>query len=117
VAEINIFKNAPDSEDLEPGNELFHQGDAGDAMFAVVEGEIELSLGDRVIEKVGPGGIIGEMALIDAGPRSATATATAASRVVRVDQRHFVFLVHEHPTFALQVMKIMADRIRRANSA
>ena len=92
----------------------------GDAMFAVVEGEIELSLDDRVIEKVGPGGIIGEMALIDAGPRSATATATATAASVHraVDQRHFMFLVHEHPTFALQVMKIMADRIRAAaNSA
>ena len=49
-------------------------------MFAVVEGEVELTHDDRVVEKVGPGGILGEMALIDTGPRSATATATVASR-------------------------------------
>jgi CRP-like cAMP-binding protein len=43
-------------------------------------------------------------------------TAKVPTRVVSVDQRHFTFLVHEHPTFALQVMKIMAERLRRANT-
>ena len=102
--------------DLSPGDVLFHEGDAGDVMFAVVEGEVELTRGDRVVDKIGAGGIVGEMALIDTEPRSATAMARTAARVVRVDQRHFTFLVHEHPTFALQVMKIMAERLRRANT-
>jgi CRP-like cAMP-binding protein len=68
-----------------------------------------------VVEEVGPGGILGEMALIDTEPRSATATARTDSRVVRVDQKQFTFLVHEHPTFALQVMRVMAGRLRKAN--
>jgi CRP-like cAMP-binding protein len=68
-----------------------------------------------VLEAVGPGGILGELALIDASPRSATATATTTARVVPVDEERFTYLVNEHPTFALQVMSVMADRLRRAD--
>jgi CRP-like cAMP-binding protein len=118
MTEINIFRNASDTEAVEPGGVLFQEGDQGDeVMFAVVEGEVDLSRNGSVIETVGPGGILGELALIDPAPRSATAAARTAARVVRVDQRHFVFLVHEHPTFALQVMTVMAERLRKTNEA
>jgi CRP-like cAMP-binding protein len=117
MTEINIFKSSPDAVEVKPGDVLFREGESGDAMFAVVEGEVELTRGTRVIDAIGPGGIAGEMALVDTGPRSATATVKVGGRIVRVDQRHFVFLVHEHPTFALTVMKIMAERLRRANTS
>jgi CRP-like cAMP-binding protein len=115
MTEINIFKSSPDAVDVKPGDVIFREGEVGDAMFAVVDGEVELTRGDRVIDTIGAGGILGEMALIDTGPRSATATVKVGGRIVRVDERSFVFLVHEHPTFALQVMRIMAERLRRAN--
>ncbi|HZP27862.1 MAG TPA: cyclic nucleotide-binding domain-containing protein [Acidimicrobiia bacterium] len=115
--EINIFRNARDAVELQPGDVLFHEGADGDVMFAVVEGEIELSRHRRVIDRVGPGGIVGELALIDPAPRSATATARTVCRVVTVDRQHFSFLVQQHPTFALQVMAVMAERLRRANVA
>jgi CRP-like cAMP-binding protein len=117
MTEINIFRHAPDARVLEVGEELFAQGDDGDAMFAVVEGSVELSRRGRIIEDVGPGGILGEMALIDPGPRTATATARVPARVVAVDQKHFTYLVQEHPTFALQVLRVMAERLRRTNEA
>jgi CRP/FNR family transcriptional regulator, cyclic AMP receptor protein len=82
-----------------------------------VEGQVELTCHRRVIDVVGPGGIIGELALIDPAPRSATATAVGDARVVTVDRQHFSFLVQQHPTFALQVMAVMAERLRRANVA
>jgi CRP-like cAMP-binding protein len=115
MAEIHIFKSSPDAYDVVPGEVLFAEGDPGDVMYAVVDGEVELTHAGRVVEEVSPGGILGEMALIDTGARSATATARTAARVVRVDQKQFTFLVHEHPTFALQVMRVMAARLRRAN--
>jgi len=116
MTSINIFKNSPDAVEVKPGDVLFREGELGDVMFAIVEGEVELTRAKRVIDAIGPGGIVGEMALVDTEPRSATATVKTAGRIVRVDQRHFVFLVHEHPTFALQVMKVMAARLRRANT-
>ncbi len=59
--------------------------------------------------------MIGEMALIDHLPRSASARATTDAKLVPIDQRRFLFLVQETPFFAIHVMKVMADRLRRMN--
>jgi CRP/FNR family transcriptional regulator, cyclic AMP receptor protein len=115
VTEINLFKHSKDAFDVESGFELFREGDAGDVMYFVLDGRVEVRRGGNVIETIGPGGIIGELALIDTTPRSATATAAVPSRLVRVGKQEFGFLVQEHPTFALQVMAVMAERLRRAN--
>ena len=116
MVEINLFRHAPNAIALQSGDLIFREGDPGDVMFSVLEGNVELSRNGAVVEDVGPGGILGEMALIDAAPRSATAAARTAVRVVPVDQRQFTYLVQEHPTFALQVMTVMAERLRRANN-
>jgi CRP/FNR family transcriptional regulator, cyclic AMP receptor protein len=102
---------------LEPGAVLFTQGEPGDAMYGVLEGAIELVIGGDVVEVVHEGGFLGELALIDSAPRSATARAVGATRVVSVDEKRFTYLVHEHPTFALQVMRAIAGRLRNANHA
>jgi len=117
MVEIGIFKHSKDAVPVAAGEVLFNQGDAGAEMFAVVEGEIDLVRDATTIETVAAGGIFGEMALIDTSPRGASARARTAARVVRVDKNQFTFLVQEHPTFALLVMKVMAERIRRTNAA
>ena len=115
MVEINLFKHSRDVIELDTGAVLFNHGDTGDCMYAVVEGAVALTVGGVQVEEVGPGGILGEMALIDRSPRSATASAVTATRVACVDQQQFSYLVQEHPTFALQVMSAMAERLRRAN--
>jgi CRP-like cAMP-binding protein len=115
VTEINVFKNARETTEVAAGTVLFNAGDEGNVMYAVVEGTIDLEREGRVLDKIGPGGIVGEMALVDDVPRSATARASSDARVVSVDAEHFTYLVQEHPTFALQVMRVMAERLRRAN--
>jgi CRP/FNR family cyclic AMP-dependent transcriptional regulator len=115
MTQINLFRHSSDAYDAAPGATLFAEGEAGDAMFAVVAGEVEVRVGERVVEVVGEGGIVGEMALIDTRPRSASAVVIEPARVVRIDERNFMFLVQEHPTFALSVMRVMAERLRRAN--
>src|SRR5262245_22632198 len=110
-----MFRSSHDAEVVPAGHVLFQEGESGNIMFAVADGQVELTHGGAVIEKIGPGGIIGEMALVDEAPRSATATAATETRVVRVDRQHFIYLVQEHPTFALQVMSVMAERLRKAN--
>ena len=112
---INIFNTSHDAQSFQAGEIVFKEGDVGDAMYAVVEGSVDLIHRGRTFETVGPGGILGEMALIDASPRSMTAVAASPSRLVRVDQKRFMFLVHEHPTFSLQVMAILTERLRREN--
>ena len=66
-----------------------------------------------VLETVGPGGMFGEMALIDDGPRSAAALANEATEASAIDKTMFVQLVREEPEFALHVMRLLTERIRR----
>ena len=113
--EIGLFKHSKEFTAHLAGTVIFRDGEAGDAMYAVRSGSVELKIGDRVVETVGAGGIFGEMALIDAGPRSATAVTTVESEIVRVDEKQFNFLVQQTPFFALQVMRILAARLRQAN--
>jgi len=116
MVEINVFRNVQNPRSLAAGEVLFREGDdGGDLMFAVLEGELVLTVAERVVDRLRPGQIVGEMALIDRSARSATATAAVATTVAPVDKKAFTYLVQEHPTFALLVMEVMAERLRRAN--
>lgn len=110
---INLFRNATDTESFSPGQVLFEEGDAGDLMYVVNEGEVDIVFRNTVLETVGPGGILGEMALIENKPRSATAVARSDVKVVPINQKRFAFLVQQTPLFSIQVMRVMADRLRR----
>jgi CRP-like cAMP-binding protein len=97
------------------GQIIFREGDPGDQMYIVAEGQIDIMTDDQLLETVNPGGILGEMALIDDKPRSATAVARTDCVLTLISRRHFLTLVERTPLFALQVMRIMAERLRRAN--
>jgi len=100
---------------LAAGEVLFQAGDSGDAMFVVLEGALEIRVGDKMVESAVRGAIIGEMALIDQSPRGATVVAKENARLVKIDQRRFHFLIQQNPFFATHVMKVLADRIRQMN--
>jgi CRP/FNR family cyclic AMP-dependent transcriptional regulator len=110
---INLFNRDTETETHPAGTTLFLEGDPGTEMFAVVEGAVDLVVRGRKVETVGPGGVFGEMALVEKLPRIATAVVSADAKVVRVDERRFLFLVQQSPFFALQIMAVMAERIRR----
>jgi len=110
-----IFQRTDETETFSDGAVLFREGDSGDCMFAVRSGRIELSVAGQVVESVGPDGIFGELAIVDTGERSATATARGEVRVVRIDAKRFQFLVQQHPFFALDVMRVLAHRLRAMN--
>jgi CRP-like cAMP-binding protein len=107
-----VFSNAKEVRDLPPGEVVFAAGDGGEQMFGVVSGAIELSKDGRVVGRVEPGGTFGELAIIDKAPRSLTATAVEPSQIAVIDRHTFLFLVHETPMFAIQVMQALAARIR-----
>jgi CRP/FNR family cyclic AMP-dependent transcriptional regulator len=112
MAVVGLFRNAQKTMTVPAGGVIFSEGDAGEEMFGIVEGEIELHSTNRVIATLGPDDVFGEMAVVDSSPRMATAVATRDSVLAVIDQHRFLFLVHETPTFALQVMSTMANRFR-----
>ena len=109
---LSLFRNAGDAKTFAPGETIFVEGDDGRLMYVILEGSVRLSVTGRTLEKVGKGGVFGEMALIDAAPRSATATALTACSLVPITAQRFKALVQEGPDFAIEIMKVMAARLR-----
>jgi CRP/FNR family cyclic AMP-dependent transcriptional regulator len=103
------------ARDYKAGDVIFREGDAANELFIIQSGEVEIRLGNRVLEKLPQFSIFGEMALIDAAPRSATAVAASEVKLVPVTEKQFLFLISNTPHFALNVMRIMARRLRTAN--
>jgi len=98
------------------GEPVFEEGSQGAEMFVVLSGQVAIMRGrpgdGTVLATLGAGEMFGEMALVDEGTRSASAYATQdGSRVVRIDQARFVYLVSQQPAFALGVMRAMARRL------
>ena len=110
---ISLLMESGNAETFPAGTKLFEQGEAGDVLYIVREGAVELTADGRQLELVEKGGMFGEMALIDREPRSATAIAENDCELVVIDKRRFWFLVQETPYFAEIVMRVMADRLRR----
>lgn len=101
---------------MKAGEVLFRAGEAGDTMLLVLEGKVDIRLGERTVETLGLHGLAGEMALIDNAPRSATAIAVTGGEIALIDRQTFLDLVQEVPAFSLYVMRILADRVRRMNA-
>ena len=112
----SVARVADDFEGFAAGQHIFTAGQPGDMMYVVKEGEVEVVVNGKIIDTVGPGGILGEMALIDKRPRSATAIAKTDCKLVSVNEQRFQRLVQQTPHFALQVMKIMAQRLRQMDA-
>ena len=83
--------------DYKAGDIIFKEGDAAQELFIIQSGEVEIRLGNRVLEKLPQYSIFGEMALIDASPRSATAVAAGDVKLVPVGERQFLFLISNTP--------------------
>ncbi len=98
------------------GGVIFVKGDRGEYAYLVRSGEVEIRGAGHALEVVGPGGLFGEMALIDGAPRSASAVASKATELVAIDRPTFVRLVREVPDFAIKVMQILALRLRAADT-
>jgi len=116
MASLHLFRNEPDVVAVAAGNFIFRSGEVAKVMYMIIEGEVDLMLGDTVLETAGEGAFIGEMALIDDEPRSASARARGNCRVFPIDEARFQSLVKETPFFALQVMKALARRLRNMDA-
>jgi len=112
MPDLSMFVNDGDVQAFPPGHHFFSVGDTGDQMWVVLDGTVDISLRGRLLEEVAPGGVFGEMALIDHRERSADVVARTEVRAAPIDQKRFLYLIRNHPFFAIEVMKIMTDRLR-----
>ncbi|MBF8292528.1 MAG: crp 2 [Steroidobacteraceae bacterium] len=99
------------------GEIVFSQGDPGDALYAVVTGKIRISAGaadgrEMFLNIMEPGDTFGEIALLDGGTRTASATATLPSELVTIRREHFLGLLEREPRVALELLHLCGERLR-----
>jgi CRP/FNR family transcriptional regulator, cyclic AMP receptor protein len=97
------------------GETIFNTGDPGTAMYIVKSGEVQLMVGEYVVETVASDGFFGEMALVDHSTRSATALAKTDCELNVIQEKQFLFMVQETPFFSLKVLRSVVQRLRAMN--
>lgn len=95
------------------GETIFSAGDTGKHMYYIRAGEVSIVVNGQEVGTLNAGEIFGEMALIDSSVRFADAIAKTDCQIVAIDERYFTFLIQEHPFFAINVMRVLADRLRK----
>jgi len=91
---------------------LMREGEHGDAFFVVLEGSARMVRGRRAVGDVGPGDHVGELALLDPAPRSATVTATTPMTVGAIDARTFAAIIRDVPALTGKLLAALARRLR-----
>jgi CRP-like cAMP-binding protein len=94
------------------GKTIVQEGQAGTRMYAVMDGHVALKIGNSVVEKLGPGGVFGELALVEQAPRMASATAVTDCELLPINRTAFLMLVKTNPDFAESLLGSLAERLR-----
>lgn len=92
------------------GKFIMHEGQAGVFMYVVMEGNVAVTIHDRIVEKVGPGGMFGEMALIERTDRLANAVAETDCVLLAINRNVFLELVKENPEFGIALLSAVGER-------
>ena len=114
--ELNAIARVVRQLDHPAGHVIAAEGQPGAGLFLLTEGDAEVTIGGRRINRLTAGDFFGELALLDGGPRTATVTATTDVRLLALTEWVFRGLLIEHPTIALHTLEAMAARLRHATS-
>src|SRR5262245_41489927 len=110
----SLFEHTHHVQELPSGATLFAEGTTGEVMYVILEGEVEVRMRHEVVEVLGPGEIVGEMALIKPQPRTATVVARSDCRLAVIDEKRFLYMVSDTPFFSLHVMRVLVERLQRS---
>lgn len=97
------------------GEVIFRAGDVGNELFVIRDGTVAVEVKGAIVERLGTSDIFGEMALVEAKPRSATVVAETDCVIVPISEKQFLAMVEYAPSFSLAVIRTLAHRLREAN--
>jgi CRP-like cAMP-binding protein len=123
LANVALFSACTDKEldrlarhaeivDFRAGEVLMTEGETGHEFYAIIDGEVGVTTGGETVAKLGPGAYVGEMALLDPGPRTATVTALGDTQAVLLSSREFYAAIDEVPGLSRKLLAGMAKRLR-----
>jgi CRP-like cAMP-binding protein len=115
--EIIRVLNVTEVREFSPGQEIIKEGEPGEEMFIVLRGKIRLHKNGAFITMLAAGSHMGEMALVDRGPRSVSASAEERSRVLTLRRREFYQIIRKDPQLSVKLLwsfvQVLADRLRK----
>ncbi|KAI9129276.1 cyclic nucleotide-binding domain-containing protein [Acaryochloris sp. CCMEE 5410] len=111
---IAILQKQPDAQSFAAGEVIFTEGETGNVMYGILEGEVELLVDGKVVETIIRGDVFGEGALVHVDhQRQSTAIAKTDCKLASLDQNRFLFAIENTPMFAIEVMRSYSDRLYR----
>ncbi|BAZ48279.1 hypothetical protein NIES4103_08860 [Nostoc sp. NIES-4103] len=113
VITVNIFQKQANPQEFATGEVIFEEGQPGDCMYGIVEGEVNISINGKVVETIHPGDVFGTGVLVGVKNRTYTAIAKTDCKLAFLDEKRFLFAVQETPMFALNVIKNYSERLSR----
>jgi CRP-like cAMP-binding protein len=116
-AELARIASLVDEIEAPKGKTLTREGEPGWEFFVIAEGKATARRRGRKVAEIGPGSFVGEMSLLDEGPRTATVTADTDMHLLVLSSRSFSSLMDEFPRVARRVLSGMAERVRASEQA
>lgn len=113
IDELAKVLGNPQPVKVPAGHTIMREGDVGGEMYAVLAGRIAVSIKDITVDRIGPGGLIGELALADNSTGAATATAETDATLLALSREDFLSLVRSNPRFAVTILRSVASRLTR----
>ena len=115
--QLQLIAKSSDEVSLAAGDVLVDQGQTGREAFLLLAGQVTVKRNGRKVATLGPGAIVGELALLDHGPRTATVTADTDISVLVVDRRNFLEIVESSHTLTSKLLEYLASRIRELDKS
>jgi CRP-like cAMP-binding protein len=110
--ELQSIAKAGDEVTMTAGTVIVEQGQLGREAFIVLDGRVSVKRGGRKIVTLGPGTVVGELSLLDHGPRTATVVCDSECTLFVIDQRHFRGVLEHTPAIAMKLLATLASNIR-----
>lgn len=128
LAQVTLFSACTDKEldrlarhaeivDFHAGDVLMTEGEAGHEFYVIIDGEVGVTSGGETLAKLGPGTYVGEQALLDPGPRTATVTALRDTQTVLLSSREFYAAIDDVPGLSRKLLAGLAKRLREATAS
>ena len=123
---IDLFRALPSEElaqiaeiaeeqPLAKGDQVFAEGEPGDALYLIVEGKVRAHQGDKELARMEVRDVFGEISVLDSEPRSATITAVEDTVLLKIGRDDFRDILAERPEIAMGVMKVLTRRLRETS--
>ena len=113
VLTVSIFQKQSDPKAFSAGQVIFEEGQSGDEIYGILEGEVDILVNGKIVETIETGEVFGAGVLVGVKNRTYTAIAKVDSKLVFLNEERFLFAVQETPMFALEVMKSYSERLSR----